>query len=431
MEFKAPVDIGNRALQRCGATLMDPTLGFTEDSKNAGEVSFAYGKLRRAELRRNVWRFAVREAALRPIDPNTMLLRPSMWVAATTYFIGSIVSDEAGVAWVSNIPNNLGNQPENSLTWEPYFGPLTVSLYDSGQSYNSGELVYTAAGDGTYRVYVSLVAGNSDVPGTASPWDATVTYFKDQVVTRLGTPYLSLIDLNIGQHPDLMPLPWNSVTTYGLSATVSGSDNIIYSSLGGGNTGFDPSTDGGAHWLPIGLVPWTATFVGGTGSVKWRQIGGAEFPMGVALDPMNIVYPLGAGPPSQSSTLNAYRLPAGYLRAAQQNPKVPGTWLGGPSGITYNDWQFKRDYLLTSENGVIIFHFVADVTDVTGMDDLFCEALAARIAEEVCDAITQSTSQLASITAAYKTVTGEARLINAIETGSDMPPDDDYVTCRL
>lgn len=431
MEFLTPVDIANRALQHCGAPKIDPTLGFTEDSKSATETSFCYGKLRRAELRRNVWRCATRKAVLRPIDATTMLLLPALWVETTTYFLGSIASDEAGVAWVSRIPDNLGNQPLNSLTWEPYFGPLTVSLFDPGQSYNSGELVYTAAGDGTYRVYVSLVAGNADVPGTTSAWDATATYFKDQVATYSGTPYLSLIDLNTGQRPDLMPAPWDSGTTYTLGNTVAGSDNLIYSSLGSGNTGFDPVSDGGAHWLRIGLVPWTATFVGGAGSVKWRQIGGAEFPMGVALSPMNILYPIGSGPTGQSSGQNVYRLPAGFLCLAPQNPKQGGpTWLGAGSGFTYNDWQLERDFLLTGDSGPITFRFVADVTDVAGMDDLFCEMLAAVIAKEVCEPLTQSTAKLGAITAASKRAEDTAIIKNAIENGADMPPDDDWVTVR-
>lgn len=430
-EFRTEVDIANRAAQHCGAPRIDPTLGFTEDSKTASEIAFCYGKLRRAELRRNVWRCATRKAVIRPIDVDTMLLMPALWVSTTTYFLGSIVSDEAGVAWVSRIPDNLNNHPLNSLTWEPYFGPLTVMLHDSEQSYNSGELVYTTAGDGTYRVYVSLVAGNTDTPGTATAWDATVTYFKDQVVTYSGTPYLSLIDLNIGQAPTSMPLAWNSGTTYGLGDTVSGADGIIYSSLGGGNTNNDPVTTAGAFWLAIGLVPWTATFVGGAGSAKWRQIGGAEFPMGVALSTMNILYPIGSGPTGQSSGLNVYRLPAGYLCLAPQNPKQGGpTWLGAGSGFTYNDWQLEGNFLLTGDSGAITFRFVADVTDVTGMDDLFCEMLAAVIAKEVCEPLTQSVSKLGAITAASKRAEDTAIIKNAIENGADTPPDDDFLTVR-
>lgn len=430
-EFSTPIDIANRALQHCGATRIDATLGFAEVSKNASETQFAYGKLRRAELRRNIWRFATRKAALRAIDVNTMLLLPSMWVAGTTYFAGSIVSDQSNNIWISRVANNLGNDPQNSLTWEPYFGPMTVTLWQAG-GYSAGELVYTAAGNGTNRVYLSLVSGNDDAPATATEYDATATYNKNQVVTYSSVAYMSLIDLNTGNQPNLAPALYDAGTSYSIGNSVGASDGVIYTSLTNGNIGHDPISDGGANWQNTGtLNPWTTVFVGGIGSSQWLLIGGAEFPMGVGLTPLNIIYPLGAGPYSQSSTQNVYRLPNGYLRTAQQNPKIgAATALGGPSGITYNDWMFEGDYLVSSDLGPIIFRFVADVTDVSKMDDMFCEGLAARVALEVCEPLTQSSSKLGTIAKIYDEFMDQARTINAIEIGTDVPPDDSYISCR-
>lgn len=432
MEFFTPVDIANRALQHCGATRIDPTLGFSENSKNARETAFAYGKLRRAELRRNVWRFATRRAVLRPIGPSTLLLMPSLYAPGTTYFVGSIIADQTGNLWISRIPNNLGNDPQNTLAWEPYFGPLTVSLYDAGGGYQSGELVYTAAGDGTSRVYLSLQNNNNDNPAMPTAYDAAVTYFKNQVVTFSSVAYMSLIDLNTANQPDLAPALWDVGTTYASGDKVGASDGSIYKSIGSGNIGNDPVGDGGTNWTNTGVLnPWTVVFVGGTGSVKWVQIGGAEFPYGVGLTTLNIVYPLGAGPATQSSTRNIYRLPSGYLREAPQNPESSGaTWLGGPSGITYGDWVFEGDFLTSGDVGAISFRFVADVTDVRAMDDMFCEGLAARIGMEVCEPLTQSASKVGTIARIYDEWMSQARTVNGIETGSDDPPDDTYITVR-
>ena len=159
-EFNTPIDIGNRALQRLGATLMNVNLGFAEGTKRAAAVAICYGKLRRAELQANVWRFATRKAALRPVDTNTLLLAPTLWSASVTYFFGSIVIDANNPFWQSKIPDNLNNQPGQAfLAWEPYFVPITVLLYDSGLGYISGELTYTAAGDGTYNVFQSQLTG--------------------------------------------------------------------------------------------------------------------------------------------------------------------------------------------------------------------------------------------------------------------------------
>jgi hypothetical protein len=69
--FTTPLDIVNRALQHCGRRRI---FSFTDLTDNAQEMAFLYDKLRRAELRRNVWTFATRRTVLRPIDFTTMTL---------------------------------------------------------------------------------------------------------------------------------------------------------------------------------------------------------------------------------------------------------------------------------------------------------------------------------------------------------------------
>lgn len=430
-EFRTAVDIGNRACQHTGQTRIG-ALGFQEVSKQASEIGFVYGKLRRVELQRNNWTFAIRWAALRAIDTDTMLLAAALWSASTTYFVGSIVSDANGGLWISNIPNNIGFEPETTPHWDAYFGPMTASLYDSSTTYYTGELVYTAAGDGTNRVYQSRQNANADNPATATAWDATVTYSKNQTVTRSSIAYQSVIDLNIGNDPALLHALWLIGTTYATGNQVIGSDGVIYTSLINGNIGNNPVTDNGTHWTGAGLFsPWTATFVGGTGSNKWLQVGGAEFPGGATLTTMNITYPLGAGPSSQSGTRNVYRLPAGFLKMAPQDPKAGSTsWLGAPSGRDYDDWNREGNYLVTQSRGVIVLRFIADVTDVASMHDMFCEGLGARIGLAVCEKLTQSVQKMNGIAQQYEKFMGEARLSNAIEEGPIEPELDDYLACR-
>lgn len=382
-EYLSAVDIANRALQHCGASRLG-TSGFSEDSKRASETQFSYGKLRESELRRNVWTFACRRTMLRAIDDNTMQLDVPLWAPGTTYFVGSLAADQFGNIWQSNIQSNLANDPLLTNYWEPYFGPLAVALYSSATSYYAGELVYTAAGDGTSRVYLSLQNANSDVPATPTAYSATATYQKNEVVTSAAIAYMSLVDLNTGNTPASSP------------------------------------------------TKWTTSFVGGAGSIKWLLIGGTEFPFGVGLKTLNIVYPIGVGPSNQVGTRNIFKLPAGFLREASQNPKSGVTsWLGGPSGITYNDWVLENGFLLTSDTGPLPYRFVANITDVTRMDPMFCEGLAARMGLEVCEPLTQSSAKLGTIARIYDEWMGDARLINAIEQGTDEPPEDDYITCRL
>lgn len=428
--FQTPVDIGNRAAQHCGQSRIDPVLGFTEKSKTAREIGFAYDKQREAELTERLWTFATRRVVLRAIDTNTMLLRASLWSPVTTYFVGSIVSDQYNNFWISRHRNNLNNDPLLTTAWDPYFGPLTVSLYDSTIAYVAGEVVYTTPGDGTALVYLSLQSGNTDAPGTATAFDATVTYTKNQVVTFSSVAYMSLIDFNAANTPSASPAAWAVGTTYGAAAAVMGSDGVKYTSIAGGNIGNDPTVSP-AQWTNTGaLVPWTTVFVGGTGSLKWLLIGGSAFPAGVALTTLNIVYPLGAGPSSQSSTSNAFHKPAGYLRLAPQNPKPGINNLGGPSGNDYNDWLMEGEYIVTSDVGPLVLRFVANFTDVSRMPTPFCEGVAARIAFAVGDSLTQDKGQLDIIAKTWAKFQSTAKTLDGIENAFIDPPEDELISVR-
>ncbi len=413
---------------------MDATLGFVDpSSKAAGEIGFAYGKLRRAELQRNYWTFAIKKAALRAIDTDTMILAAALWVESTTYFVGSIVADEQGNLWESVIPDNLGFRPLISPAWVPYFGPVTADAYDSGISYEAGELVYTASGDGTNRVFKSLTGANSDDPATATAYSATAIYSKNQVVTYLTVAYMSLTDLNEGNTPSASPAAWNVNVTYSAAATVSGSDGVIYSSISGSNLAHDPVSDAGAHWTNTGaLTPWSTVFVGGEGSVKWLQIGGAEFPNGVTLTTPNIVYPAGSSPSSQSGPRNLFKLPGNFLRKAPQDPKAGSfSVLGAPTNSAYDDWLIESGYIVSGFSELIILRFVADVQDVRLMHDMFCEKLGYRIALAVVQPLTQSAEKKREIAQEYQKFGTEAGLVDAIENGAVEPPLDDYIACRV
>ena len=426
MPFRTPVDIANRALQHLGAPRISETLGFTEDSKNASAMGFAYDKLRRPELRSNLWKFSTRRTVLRPIGDTTMIIAPALWQSTTTYRPGAIVTDEGNTLWISNFPDNINNTPGNSYFWDLYIGPLTADPWDSATSYFAGELAYTYTGDGFYKVYLSLENSNSDNPATGTTFDATATYMKDQVVTYSSTPFISLIDLNLGNTPSATPAAWASGTTYAATNQVYGTDGYIYTSVGSGNIGHDPVTDAGVHWTNTGtLKPWTDTISGGTGSKKWLEV------TPVALTDFFMIYPIGTGPDTQSATKNIYRLPAGFLRMAPQDPKAGSvSLLGAPTGHPYDDWLFEGDFIITTESQPIPLRFIADIQDVTAMDDMFCEGLAARMALETCEEITQSTGKKTAVASEYVKFINAAKTANGIEIGAIEPPLDDYIQAR-
>jgi hypothetical protein len=377
-EYLVPLDIGNRALDHCGVPHI---LTFTDDAKGAYYVNANYDKLRISELRRNVWRFAVRKVALRAVDTTTMFLIPGAYNSADTYPQGSIVSSGGTFYFAAQyVPAGITPGTPNEAYWTVYFGPKTVTPYDSTISYYPGELVYNVVA-GVVSVYQCLTQGTTANPTTSAPaWVSTTTYNIGDTVTYSSAVWQSKVDLNTNNAPAANAY-WQSVPVTNQGATQIGQD-----------------------WLQI------------TATVRYQRF----------------QYPIGAGPRSQSTTRNVYRLPSGFLRQAPDDPKAGSvSYLGAPSGLEYKDWVFEGDYITTVDSDVIILRFVADVQDVSLMDPMFCEGLGARLGLEICEPLTQSDSKLSTISQMYKTFMSDAREVNGIEEGSVEPPVDDYLTCRL
>jgi hypothetical protein len=247
---------------------------------------------------------------------------------------------------------------------------------------------------------------------------------------------------------------WAEMTTYDANAVVSYNGDSWYLAVATGSTGNAPSLQspywvlyfgskvaqlhdttlayfaGEVVWVD-GMTPTAYLSLQNSNddtppSTKWRTLDDAT------LSELNFIYPIGTGPRTQSATRNVYILPNGYLRTAPQDPKAGSTsYLGAPSGMHYEDWEYENGAIVTRDSNPIILRFTANVSDVTLMDPMFCEGLACRVAIEVCETLTQSTEKLQSIASAYKTFMTEARVVNGIETGPTEPPEDDYIACRI
>src|SRR6202012_5790552 len=107
------------------------------------------------------------------------------------------------------------------------------------------------------------------------------------------------------------------------------------------------------------------------------------------------------------------------------------TWLGGPGNRYATDWQIENDFLLTMDGAPITLRFAADITDVSQMDPMLCEGIAARLAIAICEELTQASTKIATCERQYNKFMGEARAVNGIETGSVDPPEDDYLMVRF
>lgn len=186
MSFTSPVDICNRGLQHVGARRI-ATLA--DNSKQAAEVNFCYDKLRRAELRRSVWRFATRRCTLKALTGTTKRFIPAAWTGtSTSYLAGTIVQDTSGVYWICMVSNTstLLNGPGTvqlgqPFNWQQYFGPVVADAYSAGVTYNAGDVVYTAGSPDLYYLSASN-ANTANTPSSGAPWVVITSAIDQQIL---------------------------------------------------------------------------------------------------------------------------------------------------------------------------------------------------------------------------------------------------------
>lgn len=338
MAIVTETKVANRALQRCGSTEIAAGLLWTEDSKQAREIRNCYDFVRRAEMRRNVWRFSIRSSILRPMDDDTRLVTWANWAvgvvtsAEIDYPINEIVMGSDGLLWQSRVTQAFPSTDPSTRDfskWTPYVGPQYAQPYDDEVTYMAGDLVYV-----TTEVYLSLQNNNED--NLVSDTDF---WFKFAVDAQFTNPTLSAV---------------------------------------------------------------------------------------------SFVYPIGAGPASNTQLRNVFPLPYGWLREAAQSPRQ-GSYmpLGAPNSLPYTDWNYESDFITASDPGPIAYRFAADIEDPMRFDPMFAEGLSCRLAIEVCEPLTQSRSKIDQIGGEYKLFMTEARLVNAIENGTQESPEDSYLSCRV
>lgn len=433
--FQTPEDIANRALQIVGAPHIK---SFADLSEEAHETSTAYDKVRERELRRNVWRFATRKAVLRAIDVSTQLWTPPTWSVSTTYALGAIVvytaTDGTIDWWQSLVAANVGNAPSaENENWGRYFGPDYFDPFSAPPNTSVSPpaapvlSAVTSGALGAEKVYVKLTYVTS-TGETLPSIESNLQVLVNQVVSVAS------------------PAAATGATGYNVYASsVQGRETLQTSSpISIGTAWQEPNTG-----LVIGQFPPTTnsiayragelTTYGGAfylslvdnntdtpPTQNWLSISGSA----VALQ---ILYPLGAGPRSDLGTLNAFRLPHGYLRRAPTDQKGDRyNVVGFATAPAPDDWVFEGNYFTSFDSRPKTFRFVANFVDINLMDPMFCEGFAAAIAMAVApDLENASETAKADAAKAYKQAMGEARMVNGIEMGSTASPIDPWIVVRF
>ncbi len=408
--FNTPVDVINRALQHC----RQPRIATVNDhSEQAEETVFMYDKLREAELSTNLWRFATKRVILRSLGIDTVTWIPPTWVATNNYSPGAVINfiptsgvyTGQAVYWqTSKVKTGSASAltPEADPDWTKFFGLLTADLYNTGMqgtgtsSYQTGEIVLVPA----------VYAGGTN-------------YALNAVVSSGTTWYVSLTAGNIGNAvtDTVHWTPWTSrgrsVGSYGVTASKSPIPITyptgwkVYISLFSNNQDNPVSATG--NWLDLAVI---------------------------SISPLQIMWPIGAGPWHDLSTSNVFALPNGFLKRAPTDPKAGQTpYLGAMSGASPEDWVEEDQYLVSRDPGPMMMRFIADIVDVPEMDATFCELLAASLAIDAAPSFKTLDPKLLTIIlqdtkTRYRNEHRTAIVSNAIEIGPIAQIENRYVTVR-
>ena len=127
----------------------------------------------------------------------------------------------------------------------------------------------------------------------------------------------------------------------------------------------------------------------------------------------------------------AFQLPADFLRLVQA-----GEVMAAPSAADYRNgddsaYAIEGLTLLADFAAPLRIRYVADVSDPGMFDALFVEALAAKLAYEACESITQANEKKNVASEDYKTALRAAAMATALEKPPQGIADDSWMTGRL
>tara|TARA_R100000664_G_C2703228_1_gene102791 strand:- start:106 stop:693 length:588 start_codon:yes stop_codon:yes gene_type:complete len=123
---------------------------------------------------------------------------------------------------------------------------------------------------------------------------------------------------------------------------------------------------------------------------------------------------------------NQYTLPSDCLRVL----KVGGHHNGSSSDLDQGQkFKIEGRKLLTNESTIYLI-YISKITDVNEYDVLLQETISAKLAAELCYAITSSTSLAAQMNELYQIKLREARFVDATEGTSDDIDSSTFINSR-
>lgn len=94
------------------------------------------------------------------------------------------------------------------------------------------------------------------------------------------------------------------------------------------------------------------------------------------------------------------------------------------------DWVVEGTAILTDEGTVLDVRYQKQVTDVNEFDSLLFEAIAARLAFEICEEVTQSNTKKVAAERDFEKIMRSAKMQDAQEQSSSTLKEDSWVEAR-
>lgn len=118
---------------------------------------------------------------------------------------------------------------------------------------------------------------------------------------------------------------------------------------------------------------------------------------------------------------NSFTLPSDYVMWLRPYPE---------DNTDLIDYEVEGGKIYTDYDAPLYFRYVRRVEDTGLFDPLFSEALACKIAMEICEELSQSTSKKQVLRDEYKETIALARNRNAFEKIPQSPPEDEWLYKR-
>jgi hypothetical protein len=126
-----------------------------------------------------------------------------------------------------------------------------------------------------------------------------------------------------------------------------------------------------------------------------------------------------------------YALPVDFLRLDLVNDEYPWVALDNYVNTEIAEYTIENKVILTNLSAPLKIRYGANVTDPAQWDALFREALACRLAAEICEDLTQSTGKRDQAWKEYARALSAAKRANAVERPPAVIPDDTWIFSRL